>query len=128
MLEHKDKEQAKTHIILVVEADAEIGSFLLEAFAQEASYQMILLTHSLPALEVAKEIKLDLFILNYYLPQANGIELYDRLHAIKGLEDVPAIMVSTNLPEEEVKRRNIVGVKTPVEVEEFLDVIQKALA
>ena len=124
----KHKKQAKTHIILVVEADAEIGSFLLEAFAQKASYQMVLLTHSLPALQVAEEIKPDLFILNYDLPQANGVELYDRLHAVKGLEDVPAIMVSAYLPEQELKRRKIVGIKTPVEVDEFLDVIQKALA
>src|SRR5947207_13356831 len=119
--------QAKTTTILVVEADAEIGSLLLEALSQKASYQMILLTHSLQALQVARGIKPDLFILNYHLPQVNGIELYDRLHAIKGLKHVPTIMVAAALPEQEVEQRKIVSLKKPSGMDELLDAIQKAL-
>ncbi|MFL5658553.1 MAG: response regulator [Ktedonobacteraceae bacterium] len=115
------------YTILVVEADAEIGSLLLEALSQKASYQMILLTHSLQALQVARGIKPDLFILNYHLPQVNGIELYDRLHAIKGLKHVPTIMVAADLPEQEVEQRKIVSLKKPSGMDELLDAIQKAL-
>ena len=116
------------YTILVVEADAEIGSLLLEALSQKTSYQMILLTHSLQALEVARRIKPDLFILNYHLPQVNGIELYDRLHAIRGLKHVPTIMVAADLPEEEMKQRKIVSLKKPFGMDELLDAIQRALA
>jgi len=115
------------YTILVVEADAEIGSLLLEALSQKTSYQMILLTHSLQALEVARGIKPDLFILNYHLPQVNGIELYDRLHAIKGLKHVPTIMVAADVPEQEVEQRKIVSLKKPSGMDELLDAIQKAL-
>jgi len=118
----------ETYTILVVEADAEIGSLLLEALSQKTSYQMILLTHSLQALEVARRIKPDLFILNYHLPQVNGIELYDRLHAIKGLKHVPTIMVAADLPEEEMKQRKIVSLKKPFGMDELLDAIQRVLA
>jgi DNA-binding response OmpR family regulator len=118
----------ETYTILVVEADAEIGSLLLEALSQKTSYQMILLTHSLQALEVARGIKPDLFILNYHLPQVNGIELYDRLHAIKGLKHVPTIMVAADLPEEEMKQRKIVSLKKPFGMDELLDAIQRVLA
>jgi DNA-binding response OmpR family regulator len=117
----------ETYTILVVEADANIGSLLLEALSQKTSYQMILLTHSLQALEVARGIKPDLFILNYHLPQVNGIELYDRLHAIKGLKHVPTIMVGADLPEEEMKQRKIVSLKKPFGMDELLDAIQRAL-
>ncbi len=117
----------ETYTILVVEADADIGSLLLEALSEKTSYQMILLTHSLQALEVARGIKPDLFILNYHLPQVNGIELYDRLHAIKGLKHVPTIMVGADLPEEEMKQRKIVSLKKPFGMDELLDAIQRAL-
>src|SRR6266567_8744691 len=117
----------ETYTILVVEADADIGSLLLEALSEKTSYQMILLTHSLQALEVARGIKPDLFILNYHLPQVNGIELYDRLHAIKGLKHVPTIMVAADFPEQEVKQRKIVGLKKPSDMNELLDAISKAL-
>ena len=120
-------EQAKTTTILVVESDAEIGSLLLEALSRKTSYQMVLLTHSLQALQVVRSIKPDLFILNFHLPQINGIELYDELHAIKGLKHVPAIMVGANLPEQEVEQRKIVGLKKPFEVDGLLDAIQRAL-
>jgi len=126
MSEHNS--HGETYTILVVEADAEIGSLLLEALSQKTSYQMILLTHSLQALEVARGIKPDLFILNYHLPQVNRIELYDRLHAIKGLKHVPTIMVAADLPEEEMKQRKIVSLKKPFEMDELLDAIQRVLA
>ena len=120
-------EQAKTTTILVVEADSEIGSLLLEALSQKTSYQIVLLTHSLQALQVARSIKPDLFILNYHLPQINGIELYDQLHAIKGLKHVPAIMVAADFPEQEVKQRMIIGLKKPFDTSELLDAISRAL-
>ena len=121
-------ERRKTTTILVVESDAEIGSLLLEALSQKTSYQVVLLTHSLQALQVARSIKPDLFILNYHLPQVNGIELYDQLHAIKELKHVPAIMVAADLPEQEVEQREIVGLKKPFEMDELLDAIQRALS
>ena len=120
--------QTKTTTILVVESDAEIGSLLLKALSQKPSYQVVLLTHSLQALQVVRGIKPDLFILNYHLPQVNGIELYDRLHAIRGLKHVPTIMVAADLPEEEMKQRKIVSLKKPFGMDELLDAIQRVLA
>src|SRR5947209_14922344 len=120
-------DRTKTTTILVVESDAEIGSLLLEALSQKACYQVVLLTHSLQALKVARSINPVLFILNYHLPQVNGIELYDRLHAIKELKDVPAIMVALDFPEQELQQRKIVGLKKPFGPNELLDAISKAL-
>ena len=54
----------------------------------------------------------------------NGIELYDRLHAIKELEHVPAMMVSAYLPEREVQERKIVGMYKPFDLSKLLDAIE----
>ena len=96
------QEQGQASTILIVED---------EVIQQETPYQFVLTTDGLEALQLAEKIKPRLLILNYHLPHMNGIELYDRLHAIKELEDVPAIMVSAILPEQEVKQRSIIGFK-----------------
>ena len=105
------QEQGQASTILIVEDDVNIGKFLAEVIQQETPYQFVLTTDGLEALQIAEKIKPRLLILNYHLPHMNGIELYDRLHAIKELEDVPAIMVSAILPEQEVKQRSIIGFK-----------------
>jgi DNA-binding response OmpR family regulator len=124
----QNQEQKQPATILVVEDDDAIGTFITEAIAQETPHTFVLATHSLQALEIVSAIKPDLFILNYHLPQWNGIELYDRLHAIAEFEHVPAIMVSAILPLREVQRRSIIGIKKPFDLTELLDAIEQLLA
>ena len=87
-----------TKTILVVEDDRDIGEFLDLALTQETPYHALLVADGFQALRVVREIKPDLLILDYHLPNMDGIELYDHLHATKGLEDTPAILLSANLP------------------------------
>ncbi len=92
---------------------------LLETITQLTPYQLVLATHSVQALHMVKDVKPVLFILDYHLPMMNGIELYDRLHAIKELEHVPAMMVSAVLPERELQARHIIGIHKPFELSTF---------
>lgn len=113
--------------ILVVEDDVGIGSFLAQAISQETRHQAILVTDGFQALKTVMDSKPSLFILDYQLPRMNGIELYDRLHAIEGLSDVPAILISARLPRHEIDKRNIVGMSKPLELDEFLRAIEELL-
>ena len=122
------QEQGQASTILIVEDDVNIGKFLVEVIQLETPYQFVLTTDGLEALQLAEKIKPRLLILNYHLPHMNGIELYDRLHAIKELEDVPAIMVSAILPEQEVKQRSIIGFKKPFDLGALLNTIEGLLA
>ena len=124
----QQQEQRQTRTILIVEDDEAIGDFLMETIAQETPYKFVLATHSEQALQLAREIKPILFILNYHVPGMNGIQLYDRLHAIQELEHVPAIMVSAVLPEQEVNQRNMVGITKPFDLSLLLDTIEQLLA
>jgi DNA-binding response OmpR family regulator len=129
---HNQEETApreETHIktILLVEDDTDIGEVLLQAIVQETPYLAILVADGLAALKAIQGVKPDLFILDYYLPQMNGIELYDKLHTIAGLEHVPAIMLSARLPEQELKKRNILGMHKPIELDEFFQAIERTL-
>jgi DNA-binding response OmpR family regulator len=114
--------------ILVVEDDDGIGSLLVEALSQETQYKAMLVTDGRQALRVIHDIKPCLFITDYRLPIMNGIELYDRLHSTRALEGTPTIIMSAYLPEEEVAKRKLVGLKKPFELDDLLDTVEKLLA
>ena len=114
--------------VLVVEDDVHIGAFLIEAITQETPYDALLDGSGAEALETVKSLKPGLLVLDYHLPGINGLQLYDRLHAIKELAHVPAIMVSAVLPEQELKQRKIIGIKKPFELDTLLDAIDQLVA
>ena len=122
-----DEEKSTVKTVLVVEDDTGIGTFLIQAIQQETHYQAMLVTDGFQALKVVANIKPGLFILDYQLPRMNGIELYDRLHAIPGMEEIPAIIVSARLPRLEIERRKIIGISKPLELDDFLQTIEHLL-
>ena len=113
--------------ILVVEDDVGIGTFLAQAISQETHHQALLVTDGFQALKTVMDIKPSLFILDYQLPRMNGIELYDKLHAIEGLDTVPAILISARIPKQEIDKRHILGMSKPLELDEFLHTIEELL-
>jgi DNA-binding response OmpR family regulator len=123
---HK-KEHALEKMILVVEDDDSIGSMLVEALSQETPYKAMLVTDGFQALQAAHSIRPSLFITDYRLPRMDGIELYDKLRSIKELANTPAIIMSAFLPEEEVRKRQLVSLNKPFDLDELLDTIERVL-
>src|SRR2546421_2836510 len=113
--------------VLVVEDDTGIGNFLVQAISQETSHHALLVADGFQALKTVASIKPSLFILDYQLPRMNGIELYDQLHATKGLEEIPAIVISARLPTKEMQKRKILAMSKPLELDDFLNTIEKLL-
>ncbi|HLI87744.1 MAG TPA: response regulator [Ktedonobacteraceae bacterium] len=97
-----DYSRVKT--ILLVEDDASIGEVLAQAIAQETPYLAVLVPDAFEALQTIKGVKPNLLVLDYHLPRMNGIELYDRLHSMQDLSQIPAIMISARLPHQELKK------------------------
>ncbi len=122
------KPDAKT--ILVVEDDEDTRLLFTEAFSMLTPYEVQVARNSTEALHFVKHRKPDLFILDYRLPQTNGIELYDQLHTIPGLENIPAIIIS-GIASDQVTRdidsRKLLRIDKPFDLDEFLDVIKQAL-
>lgn len=124
------KHQEKT--ILVVEDDEDLGTLILEALQQESfytgiSYRTLLAIDGMEALEIVEEVSPDLFLLDYYLPRMNGLDLYDRLHAIDALTQVPTIFMSANPPFKELKKRNLLSMRKPFNLRELLHTIEQLL-
>ena len=119
---------AQVKTILLVEDDVYIGEVLVQAISQETPFIAILVQSGDEALNTVKGIKPSLFILDYQLPRMNGIELYDELHANMELAQVPALMISAQLPAQELRKRNIKGMNKPLDLDEFLQTIEQFLA
>jgi CheY-like chemotaxis protein len=120
--------QRPSKLIFIVEDDPIMQEFLVQVISEETPYQVIAVPHGFKALEVVKAIKPHLFILDYLLPEMNGLELSDRLHSIKDLAKTPTIMYSTNLPTKELQKRHITGLSKPFELDELLSIIERLLA
>src|SRR5436305_15239744 len=113
--------------VLVVEDDTGIGNFLVQAISQETTHHALLVADAFQALKTVASIKPSLFILDYQLPRMNGIELYDQLHAMKGFENIPAIIVSARLPRKEIEKRKVIPMNKPLELDDFLNTIDRLL-
>jgi DNA-binding NtrC family response regulator len=113
--------------ILLVEDDSIISELLIQMITQETPYKVFSVPDGLEALDLVKNIKPQLLILDYWLPFIQGIELYDRLHDIDGLEEVPAIMLSVNAPVREMNQRHITYIKKPFDMHKLLDTIHRLI-
>jgi CheY-like chemotaxis protein len=122
-----EEEHSPLHTVMIVEDDAHIGAFLVEAITGETPYHALLVGSGLEALETLKYLKPNLLILDYHLPGINGLELYDRIHAMPELVSIPALMMSARLPQHELEKRAIVGINKPFDLDDFLQRIKSLL-
>src|ERR1700736_2697483 len=107
-----------TQVVLVVEDEEMISDFIVRLLEQETPYKALSVPNAIQALELVNVIKPDLFMLDYQLPGINGLELFDRLHARKGLEAVPALMFSANaLPQKALQERHIIFLMKPFDLD-----------
>jgi CheY-like chemotaxis protein len=122
----QDQTDGKT--ILVVEDNEDVGTFLVLMLLTESPYQALLVTDGFQALKIVHDLKPSLFLVDYQLPDMDGIALYDRLHAITDLADIPAIIMSANLPTRALQERHLTGVAKPFDVDQLLHTIEHLLA
>ena len=113
--------------ILLVEDDSVISELLTQMIIQETPYEVFSVPDGLEALDLVKNIKPQLLILDYWLPFMHGLEVYDRLHTTEGLEEVPAIVLSVNAPVREINQRHLTYIKKPFDMPKLLDAIHRLL-
>ena len=122
-----EKAKAPVKTILLVEDDTIIAELLVQMITQETHHQIFSVPDAPEALDIVRNIKPQLMILDYWLPTTHGIELYDQLHNTEGLEQVPTIMLSVNAPLKEIKQRQIIYMRKPFDMNKLLEAIDKLL-
>jgi len=118
-----EQEQPRKKKILIVEDDQEIGRLYLDLLMTETNSVVILANEPFQALNVVDKFKPDLFILDYMLPHMDGLELYNRLHTIKGLEKIPALFITGTVLDKKGKEPGIVRMQKPFDIDILLQTI-----
>ena len=121
----KDPTDVKT--VFIVEDDEAIGDLLVQAIEQETSYHAVLASDGFQALKMLRTVKPDLLILDYGLPDMNGIEFYDTIHAVKALKHLPVLMVSAQTAriQKEIKARQLPQLQKPFDLANLLQAIER---
>lgn len=114
--------------VLIIEDDSDIGSVYLQMITEETTYCAIVYSVCQQALHFVKNVTPTLVILDYQLPYMTGIEFHDHFRMMQHLQHVPVLMMSANLPHQQLAQRGIVGLKKPVDMDDFLSTIEMLVA
>ena len=113
--------------ILVIEDDDAIAQIIVLTINEETPHDAQFVTTPQEALQLLEHLDLALFLIDYQLPGMNGLQLYDVLQEKEIYRDVPAIMMSANLPWNELKKRKLTGVEKPFDLEHLLQLIDSLI-
>ena len=121
----KDPIAVKT--VFIVEDDEAIGTLLVQVIEQETPYQVVLASDGSQALKMLRTVKPDVLILDYGLPDMNGLEFYDTIHAVKSLKHLPVLIISAETAriQKEVKARHLPQLQKPFELTILLEAIER---
>jgi CheY-like chemotaxis protein len=112
--------------ILVVDDDRCVLESMVEIL-QEEGYQVNGVQSALQVLQMVEvdNAQPDLLLLDYQIGGAmNGLDLLDRLCKSRRLR---VIMISGNLPEAELAKRNIPGLSKPCDINQLLLLVSQTL-
>ena len=122
--------------IVIVEDDFSNAQVLEMLLQTEPFYRVISFSTGrevLQHLEEGKAPRPDLFIIDYHLRHMLGLDLYDQLCAIEGLEQVPAILITADTVTEDilldaVKHEHLQLIYKPYDIDDLLAAIRQATA
>jgi len=121
----KDPIAVKT--VFIVEDDEAIGTLLVQVIEQETPYQVVLASDGSQALKMLRTVKPDVLILDYGLPDMNGLEFYDTIQAVKALKHLPVLIVSAETAriQKEIKARQLSQLQKPFELANLFQAIER---
>jgi CheY-like chemotaxis protein len=114
-------------LLLLIEDNEVTATILRQVIAEQTPHRVIHATDAETAWQSLQHVKPNLILLDYRLPEMDGLELYDHLSASKELHEIPVLMMSVSLPTYEIVRRGIPCLGKPFEVEVFLQMIGRLL-
>jgi CheY-like chemotaxis protein len=113
--------------ILLIEDHPVFSKIMKHMITTYTPHRVVHLSDGEQIREALDESRPHLLVLDYDLPGMNGLEIYDLVHGIEEWQDIPAIMVSANVPLHEIERRRIAGLSKPCKVDELVSAIVRAL-
>ncbi len=124
------KEPIAVKTVFIVEDDETIGALLVQTIEQETPYRAVLASDGFQALKMLPTVQPDVLLLDYGLPDMNGLEFYDTIHAVKALKHLPVLIVSAQAAriQKEVRARQLLLLQKPFELTTLLEEIERLVS
>lgn len=113
--------------VLIVEDDEFIASLIADALKEETNARPLILHNGSDAIRFLAEQPIDLLILDYQLPGANGIEVYDTMRRNPRTAHTPVLFITANDKRAEFQRRGLTYIRKPFNLFEFLATVEQRL-
>jgi DNA-binding response OmpR family regulator len=115
--------------ILIIEDDHGIRDILGEILAEETIHQVFLAQDGESGLKMIQTARPDLLLVDYRLPDINGLELIDRIRRIKGYEQTPIMLMSASLSRENIPTgQHLKYLRKPFDLDKLLEMVEDAFA
>ncbi len=113
--------------VLNVEDDECIASLIADALREEIRVRPLVLHNGRDAIHFLAEQSVDLLILDYQLPGANGIEVYDTLRRNVRTAQLPVLFITANDKRAEFQGRGLTFIRKPFNLFELLATVEARL-
>jgi CheY-like chemotaxis protein len=116
--------------ILVIEDDALTAELLYSVLAEETPFHVVVVNSPMEALDLARIMPFDLFLIDYLLPEMDGITLYEQLRSLETCHDVPALMMSASLVGQHVRdieEQKLYAFAKPFDLDHLVATIKQVL-
>jgi DNA-binding response OmpR family regulator len=94
---------AGRHVVLVADDDEDV-LLLVRAVLERAGHEVIVTRDGAEAVDVALRHRPDLAVLDVSMPELDGLEVLRRLRADATLAEIPVVLLSARVEEDDVKR------------------------
>jgi CheY-like chemotaxis protein len=120
--------------ILLIEDDEDTREMLTECIESQSSFRVRSFSTGeavLQHLQETREAFPILFIIDFMLPEMNGLQLFDHLHSLEPFKRVPAILL-TAVPINDdfhiaIHDRNVALLSKPIDLADLLDYLECVL-
>jgi CheY-like chemotaxis protein len=121
-----------TKKVLIIEDEADVMEYL-NTVLENNGYRTYTSSDAEEALSMAGEVVPDLICLDIMMPRESGLSFYTQLKKMKGLKNIPVVIVSGAIQQGEFDFRSFVPDKTiapperfiekPIVIEDFLETV-----
>ena len=113
--------------VLIVEDDEFIATLIAEALKDETNARPLILHNGSDAIRFLADQHVDLLILDYQLPGANGIEVYDTMRLSTRTAQTPVLFITANDKRAEFRRRGLTYLRKPFNLFELIATVETHL-
>ena len=96
--------------VLVVEDDKIMGQMVAEIL-DDAGFEVTTARDGVVAFEKLRQRPIDFIVLDILLPEMNGFEIYTKLQANPGTEDIPVLIITAWADERHLEKASQLGIR-----------------